>query len=425
MVNTYLRHLVDLPYRARLSIVIILTSVTFIAFLLLHQTSFGTLFGIPIALAAWLFRQRGGLICIAFTTPAMFIANTLMVGTFHWPASMLIGFVTGMLTLIIETFLISYLRNTLDLATVAREQMSLAYEQQRQLNQLKDQFLLNVSHELRTPLTEIHGYLELLREYDGQLDPETQKTFVANAVRGCEELEGLVGNVLDTIQIGKNEKPPHLEELVVADMVHDVIEHFDPRRIREHPMHIEVPPELTVWAEYLPVRQIVRNLLANAFKYSEQGMPISIQAELLAGTPVTTAGAEPRRQVCISVQDTGLGIPPAEIPLLFGRFVRLKRDLFGPVGGSGLGLYICKQLVESMGGTIWVESSGIPGEGSRFCFTLSCGNTTITSAEHKACSQTHLTAPEVRANSNNTNHENDMVADPSSTTIHPSLSMDM
>jgi signal transduction histidine kinase len=70
------------------------------------------------------------------------------------------------------------------------------------------------------------------------------------------------------------------------------------------------------------------------------------------------------------VQDGGPGIPPADIPLLFGKFVRLKRDMVGSVRGTGLGLYISKQMVENMGGRIWVESTGVPGEGSRFCFTL-------------------------------------------------------
>jgi signal transduction histidine kinase len=74
--------------------------------------------------------------------------------------------------------------------------------------------------------------------------------------------------------------------------------------------------------------------------------------------------------VCISVKDTGPGIPPEEIGLLFERFVRLQRDLAGAKRGTGLGLYISKQLVEAMGGRIWVESSGIEGEGSLFCFTL-------------------------------------------------------
>jgi len=70
------------------------------------------------------------------------------------------------------------------------------------------------------------------------------------------------------------------------------------------------------------------------------------------------------------VQDEGPGIPSEEQPLLFQKFVRLKRDLAGPIQGTGLGLYMCKQLVEAMNGTIRVESSGNKGEGSRFCLTL-------------------------------------------------------
>jgi len=73
------------------------------------------------------------------------------------------------------------------------------------------------------------------------------------------------------------------------------------------------------------------------------------------------------------VQDTGPGIPPDELPNLFGQFARLERDLSGPVRGSGLGLYISKQMVESMGGRIWVESTGVPGQGSCFSFTLPAG----------------------------------------------------
>ncbi len=70
------------------------------------------------------------------------------------------------------------------------------------------------------------------------------------------------------------------------------------------------------------------------------------------------------------MKDEGPGIPPEEVPLLFGKFVRLQRDLSGAVRGTGLGLYISKQLVEAMQGHLWVESAGRMGEGSRFCFTL-------------------------------------------------------
>ncbi len=82
------------------------------------------------------------------------------------------------------------------------------------------------------------------------------------------------------------------------------------------------------------------------------------------------AGDADEAMVRIQVQDEGPGIPPSEAPLLFGKFARLQRDLSGSIRGTGLGLYINKQLVESMGGRIWLESSGIKGEGSLFCFTL-------------------------------------------------------
>jgi signal transduction histidine kinase len=87
----------------------------------------------------------------------------------------------------------------------------------------------------------------------------------------------------------------------------------------------------------------------------------------------STANKSMQKLVCVSVQDTGPGIPPSEAPVLFGKFVRLKRDLVGSVRGTGLGLYISKQLVEAMGGNIWVESTGIAGQGSRFSFTIPYG----------------------------------------------------
>jgi signal transduction histidine kinase len=117
------------------------------------------------------------------------------------------------------------------------------------------------------------------------------------------------------------------------------------------------------------LHQILVNLLSNAFKYTPGGTTITISAEPYVPAPENgTRETAPKVLVC--VQDAGPGIPPEDIPLLFGKFVRLKRDMVGSVRGTGLGLYICKQMVENMGGRIWVESTGIPGEGSRFCFTL-------------------------------------------------------
>ncbi len=98
-------------------------------------------------------------------------------------------------------------------------------------------------------------------------------------------------------------------------------------------------------------------------------------------------------QVYICVQDSGPGIPASEIPILFGKFVRLKRDLVGNIRGTGLGLYICKQLVEAMEGRIWVESSGIPGQGSRFCFTLSAAPLNPVKEQAQIAAQSEKSVP--------------------------------
>jgi len=86
----------------------------------------------------------------------------------------------------------------------------------------------------------------------------------------------------------------------------------------------------------------------------------------------TSAGAQEQSApvTCIQVRDRGLGVPPEEQSKLFQRFMRLERDLTGPVRGTGIGLFTCRTLVEAMGGAIWVESAGTPGNGSTFAFTL-------------------------------------------------------
>lgn len=252
-------------------------------------------------------------------------------------------------------------------------QVAAAYEQQRHLNELKDQFLLNVNHELRTPLTEIHGYLNLLTEYREQIDEETQITFLDHAVHGCEELLHLVNNVLEAIRGDVHEKAVLLESLCVEHVVQEVLDLFEPQKRQQHVVKLDIPEHLAVKADQQYVRRVLLNLLSNAFKYSPPQTQITISAQLLDATPEKpdeARGTGEAAKVRICVQDSGHGIPPSEVPLLFGKFVRLKRDLVGNVRGTGLGLYISKQLVEAMGGSIGVESTGVPGLGSCFYFTL-------------------------------------------------------
>jgi signal transduction histidine kinase len=249
------------------------------------------------------------------------------------------------------------------------EQERRAHEQQQRLIQLKDQFILNVSHELRTPLTEIYGYLELLLAYRDTLDATMRETFLNHAIHGCEELQLLVNNILDTMRGDAQFRPPQAKNVPVAQTVRDVLELFDPRTLQDYEIHTCIPETLMVRADQQYLRQILRNILSNAFKYSSPQTEVTVNA-----SPVieSTAKSVNSSFVCISVKDCGPGIAPEDIPLLFEKFVRLQGDISGAIRGTGLGLYISRHLVEAMGGRIWVESSGIAGQGSKFCFMLPC-----------------------------------------------------
>lgn len=237
----------------------------------------------------------------------------------------------------------------------------------KELEQRKDEFLMHVSHELRTPLTSLVGFLELLKEFGTQLDESKKSGFLLQAIENCHELTFLVNEVLDVMRFQHNTKPAQPTKLSLAAEVRAVLEQLDPRNTQYYTFNIEIAQHLTVWSDQKYLRQVLRNLLSNACKYTPKRTVVTISATLDENSDYST---EAIPKVSIAVQDAGPGIPPAEQLLLFDKFIRLKRDLVSSVRGTGLGLYICKQLVELMGGRIWVESSGRAGEGSRFCFTL-------------------------------------------------------
>lgn len=290
-------------------------------------------------------------------------ANTTMFGTLLWPRTIVTAFLVCHSILFIEALIISYQRHAFETADRARRELAVALEQQRRLNVLKDDLLTSINHELRTPLTTVHGYLELLRDHEEQLDASMRAAFVQQAIGGCEELLALTSKMFDAAAVGKSGSLQQYESLALAPLVNEVLERFK-LEAEVYTIHIDVPEELRVRADARYMRYILHNLLANAFKYSPHHSEVCIKAFLDS----TETAYLPYVDIC--VQDTGRGIPQNEIASLFNRFARLKRDLAGPIRGAGLSLYICKQLVESMGGNIQVESTGIPGEGSTFSFRL-------------------------------------------------------
>jgi glutamate:GABA antiporter len=240
------------------------------------------------------------------------------------------------------------------------QELSIAYDKLSELDQLKDAFLTTASHELRTPLTIVQGYLELLNEMN-DVDAKTRKMFLNKARRACDELVLLQANIMDASRINFDAAALHCTFLSLKEICTSLADLFEPLILQEQrQVEIDVASSIMVWADETRLKQVIRNLFANALRYSPRSTPLRITAHL-----------EPEQHmVHVNVIDRGLGVPLDKQEAIFERFVRLERDMHGSIRGSGLGLAITRQLVEAMHGTIHVESSGIAGEGSTFTFTL-------------------------------------------------------
>jgi signal transduction histidine kinase len=257
--------------------------------------------------------------------------------------------------------------------------VSRAFAREQELSQLKDQFITNVNHELRTPLMAMHGYIKLLRLRHQALSPERRGELIEKAARAGDDLVTLITSILETQHFEQTAEafipgPIDLREALESSirLVATQIEtgkNIDPS---ERALHLHIPKGLIVWAEPVRLQQIFTNLLSNAVKYSPPGTSIDLSAwtvvsprwDMSQGIREGLRGTASMAE--ITIRDFGLGIPPEQISLLFERFVRLPRDLASNVAGNGLGLYLCRTFAEAMGGKIWVESSGIAGEGSTF-----------------------------------------------------------
>jgi signal transduction histidine kinase len=226
--------------------------------------------------------------------------------------------------------------------------------------------------------------LELVARTLDLVDEQERRPMLERALRASRDLKGLLSNVLDAgVSEAEIRKHLRLEPLSVRAVVQQALDTFDPRELGEpwlekttlksRPMSLDIAPDLVMLADSGRARQVLVNLLSNALKYSENTAPIAISARLIEsegqrepGKPVLPTGS----WVQINVRDWGLGVPPQEQPLLFLRFVRLARDAASSTRGTGVGLYLCKVLMQAMGGQIWVESTGISGNGSVFSFAL-------------------------------------------------------
>jgi signal transduction histidine kinase len=283
--------------------------------------------------------------------------------------------------------LLSLMRVTNQTITRLRD-ITMAFERSQRLDELKNQFITSVNHELRTPVMVVQSNLQLLQVAGKIMTPQEQQELVDEAVKASDNLGELIASILDSRDIdqAKNLTPTAVTLLDVVRIAASMlpIDKLDPGG---RDLYLHIAPDLQVWADMMRLQQILVNLLTNAVKYSDPGTRIEISAERVLAD---SAGAE-RSAVEIRVHDYGFGIPPEQMQFLFQRFVRLPRDLASTISGNGLGLFLCRTFAESMGGRMWVESSGVPGEGSTFFVRLPAPAATTSSHEAvEAVQQTHI-----------------------------------
>jgi signal transduction histidine kinase len=220
---------------------------------------------------------------------------------------------------------------------------------------MRSAFVATVSHELRSPLTAISGYTDTLLN-SGPWDTDTERDFLEIVARSATKLTGLVDNLLDAAKVEAGVLQVEREPVRIERVAEQVIAQ---RRalVPDHPLSLEVQPGLPlVEADPVRVEQVLANLVDNAIKYSPAGGHVTIHLGAVGDS------------VEVSVSDHGVGISAENAQRLFDRFYRVDGAVARSTRGVGLGLFICRALVEAHGGRIWVESQ--PGRGSTFRFTL-------------------------------------------------------
>jgi len=225
------------------------------------------------------------------------------------------------------------------------------------LESLRRDLVAWAGHDLRTPLAGVRVLVEALA--DGMIDdPATSRRYLQQARKQIDHLSLLIDDLFQVSQLDAGGIPLNLEPASLADLISDTLENFSGQASQQQiQLTGRASPEIDpVSMDVQRIGRVLNNLVDNAFRYTHEGGSISIQAEAASG------------RVRVTVQDSGDGISPTDLPHVFDRYYRGEKSRNQATGGTGLGLAIAKGIVEAHGGQIGVESS--PGKGASFHFWL-------------------------------------------------------
>lgn len=252
------------------------------------------------------------------------------------------------------------LENTVTDLRRSTEELQAANQKLKELDRLKSDFISVVSHELRTPITSIKAFTELMLMKPG-MPAERKSKLLTTINRESDRLARLINDLLDLSKIEAGRMAWHIERQSIEEIVQRSLAGIAPlAAAKRQILSAVIAPDLPVFlGDGDRLVQVATNLLSNAVKFTPEGGRIEIRARL---------EANPASQIVVEVMDTGVGIPPQDIDMIFERFCRSGDVLTTRTEGSGLGLSIAREIVEYHGGRIWANSAF--GAGSILTFTL-------------------------------------------------------
>ena len=237
-------------------------------------------------------------------------------------------------------------------------QLAAANQELRQLDSMKDWFISSVSHELRTPLTSIRSFSEILQDYE-DLSPQERLEFAGIIRDESQRLGEMIDELLNLAKLAHGDAASSPAAFRLAPLVQRACRLFQ-QQAEERDIELvnDVPEDLpAIFANEMGMARVLNNLMSNAFKFTPDDGRVTVAAQ-----------AETPEFVVVSVSDTGVGIAPEDQERIFERFTQVRDQLTDKTPGTGIGLAICKELVEKWGGEIWVNST--PGQGSTFSFLV-------------------------------------------------------